>query len=346
MNWVIILLALSFVIFIHELGHYLAAKYCGVGVDEFSIGMGPKVWGFVVAGTLYSIRLLPLGGFVKLAGLDSSDGVPDALNYRLKSLGSRLLIIVAGPVMNILLGWIVFSIIFVGYGRLVMGTEVTFIKPGSPAMLAGFSPGDRLVSVAGHTVTDVKRDVIRVIRHSHGKPVVIGVEREGHLTKLVVTPSGKVPQIGVAFGGKLKTYSFFGGILEGGVELGRQVQMIGTTIQMLVSGEAGVKELAGPIGIMQLASSGLKAGLMPFLGIMGMISVSLGVMNLLPLPVLDGGHIFFLLIEKLRGKPLSEKTEGYIMTFGIVLLVGLMVLTLGNDILQWKSRFALLKGMK
>ncbi len=347
MEWIITILALGLVIFIHEMGHLLAAKWSGIGASEFSVGMGPKLFGKRFGETEYNLRLLPIGGFVKIAGLDDQDGpVPPELDFYQKPFLARLATIFAGPFMNLILGFVIFSTIFAVYGGNKMTSKIDFIKPNSPAALAGLHPGDIIQAVDTTPVTDAKRDIIRLIRTSHNHPLTFKILRQSQVFTTVITPLGAIPQVGITFATQSQAYSLPGAIQEGFFETGRQIQMVGLTLKMLISGQAGLKDLAGPVGILQMASMGFSRGFSIFLGIMGMISIGLGVANLFPLPVLDGGHIMLLCIEKIRGKRLAPKVEEWITNIGMGLLLALMLVIIGNDLLHWKDRIMLLKGLK
>jgi len=345
MDWIITILALGIVIFIHELGHLLAAKRAGIGVPEFSIGMGPKIFSWQGNETTYKLRLLPLGGFVKLSGLDEEEGpVPDALNYHKKTFSQRFLTIVAGAAMNILLGFVLFSILYATQGKPVLSPVIGSIVADSPAQLAGLQVGDKLLSIDTHPIKDVKKDFILYVRTHNQHPITLSIARADDIIETKITPTGQPPQIGVGLSTELQKLNIFSGIAAGFKETVSQIAMTGITIKMLITGSAGLKDLAGPVGILQMASTGLHHSVAAFLGIMAMISIGLGTANLLPLPVLDGGHIVFLIIEKIRGKKLPQKVEATILNAGVVLLIGLMLLIIGNDVLHWKERTNLLNG--
>ena len=345
MGWIITILALGIVIAIHEFGHLLVAKWNGIAAPEFSVGMGPKLFGKRIGSTEYNLRLLPIGGFVKIAGLDNEDP-PPGQSYFDKSFFARFSTVIAGPLMNIALGIVIFSFLFAIYGGSKMVARVDFVKPGSPAALAGLQVGDKIRAVDSTPVQDAKRDIIGTIRHSHNRPLQFDIQRGTQVLQLRMAPQGAVPQVGIILGSQTQHFTPLGAIQEGVFETGRQIQMMGITLKMLVSGQAGLKDLAGPVGIVQMATLGLSRSFGIFLGIMGMISVGLGMANLLPIPILDGGHIVLLCIEKIIGRRLSPKVEEWMTYVGLAIIVTLMALVVGNDVLHWQDRIALLKGMK
>ncbi len=352
MSFFITILGLGIVIFIHELGHMLAAKWSGIGVYEFAIGMGPKIWSKKWRGTMYSLRMLPVGGFVKLAGVDDDEDekAPPELSFYHKPWSKRLLTIAAGSMMNLLLGFLIFVGIFTFIGVPRVSNEVQGTFPDSPAAEIGLTKGDKIMSLEGRAVTDMQKDFIAVVNKSVGIPLALTIERAGVAQTFTVTPKAKdkdlnIGLIGVELGTALTRYNPVLSIGYGLQATWRNITLVFKSLGMLFSGRASFKEMAGPVGIVQFASFSLGRGILQFLQIMAMISISLGVVNLFPFPVLDGGHLAFLLIEKVRGRALNKKWERVINNMGAAVLISLMVLIVLNDLVHWRDRVDLLHNL-
>lgn len=342
------LIGLSIVIFVHELGHLLAAKRSGIGVLEFSIGMGPKVVSRRFGETRYALRLLPLGGFVKLAGMDEDEDkatFPPSSHFQSRPMSGRMLTIVAGSAMNVFFGFVLFTLLFATTGKSVVSPMIEGVLPDSPAAEVGLQAGDLLLQIEGQTIQDVSQDFIARLQSSAG-PVHIQVMRNEALFDVTILPKETEGrrQIGVRFAvaSDRQPVGFVDAVRLGFETTWMHVGMVFKTVGMLFSGQVHVKDMAGPVGIIQFATAGFSQGFAQFVGIVGMISISLGVFNLFPFPVLDGGHLVLLGIELVRGKPLSEKTTARIQQFGTVVLIVLMVLILFNDVSQWHARWKLL----
>lgn len=349
---IITLIALGIVIFIHELGHMLVAKKMGIGILEFSVGMGPKIFSKKIKETIYSLRILPVGGFVSVAGLDTDKDleVPDEINYVKKPFLARLCTVAAGSVFNILLGFFIFFFIFTLIGVPKPISTIDKIIPDSPAAKAGLQSNDKIISINQHPVKNVDKDLITVIHNSAGNPITLVVLR-GSITKLItVTPTkstsrAKISTIGVYFQNEIKHDSLLAATKNSFLQTYNTIAMVFKSLAMLFNREVSLKELAGPIGIVQIASFQLNKGIIYFFNIMAVISISLGVINLFPFPVLDGGHILLLCIEWLIRKPLNKKVETIVNNTGAAVLITLMVLIVANDIFNWGARVALLKKL-
>ena len=348
MEIIITLLSLSLVIFVHELGHYFAARWCGVGVLEFSVGMGPVVFSKRHRDTSYSLRLLPIGGFVKLAGLDNEDSVvPDDQNYRKKSVLQRFFILFSGSGMNLVLGYILFFFIVLSVGTYDVSRTIQAVMDGSPAAELGLQKGDEIVSINQRDVIDVPRDLIQTINQSKGQVVQISYLRSGQEYDLQILPrldeSRQLYQIGIQLGSIHQDVSFLSAFGEGGRRFLGHIALVFKSLHMLVTGQALLKDMTGPIGIVQIASFSLSKSWLGFFEIMGLITVSLGIINLFPFPVLDGGHLTLLLIEGVRGKPLHRRIEDAVNAVGVFCLILLMILIVFNDIRFWPDRVDFLK---
>jgi regulator of sigma E protease len=349
MSFFITIFALGFVIFIHELGHMWSAKRFGIGVYEFSIGMGPKVFSKKVDETEYSLRAFPFGGFVKLAGLDEDDGesVEDSLNFKKKPLWQRSVVIAAGSIMNLLLGFLIYSLVFSTQGVPESSATIATVVDGSPAQEAGLMTGDVIQSINQVSLDGKGKNLVEIVSNSKGEELVLAFSREGadKVVSLMPKASGDSFIIGVALEVEYNRLNPFAAIGKGLVITGQQVMLVFKSLGMLFTGGASLKQLTGPIGIVQFASFQFGESLSQFLNVMAMISISLGVINLFPFPVLDGGHLVFLGIEAIRRKPVSQKVEILISNIGAAILITLMVLVVFNDIRFWQFRSDFFKSL-
>lgn len=353
MGVLITLIALNLVIFFHELGHMWMAKKSGVGVEEFSIGFGPKIYSWTMWQTSFSFRLLPLGGYVKLAGMENwlegnTDHPDQTSHFYNKPLIHRFGIIAAGPFMNILLAYLLFVGIIFSVGIPHLEPVIENVLPNSPAVHAGLQVNDRIVSVNDRAVQDIGADIITPIKEALDTPIKIGVERNGEQKILSIVPAdmeaNKTGRIGVQFKVSKKSVSMVQSLQGGGKMLIASIKNIGTSFKMIFSKQVSLSELSGPIGIIQMASVGFSHSIIDFLQVLALINVSLGVLNLLPFPVLDGGHIVFLLIEGLtKGRGVSKKAQVVLTNIGASILLSLTLLFLVNDILNWSDRMTVFK---
>ncbi|MBT6120922.1 RIP metalloprotease RseP [bacterium] len=343
MAFLITFFALNFVVFFHELGHFLAAKRAGIGVTEFSLGMGPLLGSFSHNDTQFSFRLFPLGGFVKLAGLDDAN-CPDEKNYFKKTISQRAFTLAAGSIMNVLLGFLIlFSLAFL-LGIPSIKPEINKVVPNSPAATAGIMNGDIVTHIDGNIIKNMKSDFIQYIGTHSNINVSITLKRNGETLTLSVLPKESEGRglIGIELDYLRKKYNPFLSAKEAAKTSLMYASLVFTSIDMLVSGKVNITEMSGPVGIVQVASNQLEQGLIQFLSIIAMISISLGVINLFPFPILDGGHLLFLAIEKIRKKPINKTVENWINNAGIALLALLTITILLNDIKQWSPRTKML----
>jgi len=352
MSFLITIFALGLVIFLHELGHMLMAKRAGIGVYEFSVGMGPKIYAKQYGETLYSLRLLPLGGFVKLAGLDDDkeNPAPPDKSFNEKSVGARFLTIAAGSVMNIILGFVIFVLMFSIIGVPKVNNVISEVLPNSPAQAQQLQPGDTIVSINGLSIDDPQKDIIGQIHQSADKKITITYRRNDVTNQISIIPkpyekNPKVGLIGILLDSTTQRYNPITSIGLGMKETYTRVKLVFLSLSMLVNGQAGLKDMAGPIGIIQLASFQLSRSFLNFLDMMALISISLGVINLFPFPVLDGGHLLLLLIESIRRKRISQKWETAVNNIGAAVLISLMVIIIINDIINWESRVQFLQNL-
>ncbi|XEQ92801.1 hypothetical protein SCACP_16520 [Sporomusa carbonis] len=324
----------------HELGHFITAKWVGMRVDEFAIGFGPKLISRKVGETVYSIRIIPLGGFNKIAGMDP-DEEKDERSFSAKSIWARMLVIVAGSVMNFVLPVILLFIVFMSAGIDTPSNQpmIGTVFPNKPAAAAGLLPGDHITAVNGVPI-DSWRQFVSVIQINAGNKLNITYSRGTETGKTaILTPEydekGKRGVIGVT--PQIDTYQ--PGVLES-VGLAAkhtftvaQSMLIG--IGEMITGKAAA-DVAGPIGVAQMAGEVAQLGIIPLLQFAAFLSINLGLINLLPVPVLDGGHVVTLAVEGLRGKPLDRNQMQFIQIIGFALLMLLLVVATFKDISRLK----------
>ncbi len=335
---------LGVLIFVHEFGHFIVAKLLGVKVLKFSLGFSPvmikRKWGE----TEYMLSWIPLGGYVKLFGEepDPEEEISPEDKERAftsKPIWARMAIVAAGPVFNFIFAVILLCAGFVA-GFPVLASEVGKALPDSPAMQAGFETGDMVKAIDGRSVWRWD-DVRNVIEDSADRRLVFTVERNGQTLDIPVTPVlsdqkdifGELKgRIGIAPSGKKIELGFVAAINEGVRFSGYLTKLVVMTLVKLVRGEIGMKALSGPITIAQASGESLKAGLFSFIFLMSYISINLAVINLLPIPVLDGGHILFFLIEAIIRKPVTGKIREIAVQLGLLIIVFLIGLVFFNDI--------------
>jgi len=339
------ILVLSFLVFFHELGHFLAARFFGVRVEVFSIGFGKKVFTKVVGNTEYCISLIPLGGYVQMKGQDDRDATKisyDSDSYTIKKPWQRIIILFAGPFANFLLAFLLFIAIgTIGVTKFL--PIVGQISENSPALQAGIHTNDRIIKI-NNTLIEAWNDVSSIIQKSEGL-LQVKVERQGLVQTLMITPKiseyknmfGETKykkMIGIAPSGKTFEVVYSPDKLWGFAweQTYRSTTLILTSLQKLVEGVVSPKELGGIISIVKVTSEASAAGIVALFGLTALISVNLGVLNLLPIPALDGGHMMFNLYEMITKKAPSEKVLTTLTTVGWFLLLSLMALSLFNDI--------------
>lgn len=337
------ILELGLLIFVHELGHFLAAKRFGMRVYEFALGMGPALFRWKGGETIYSLRVLPIGGFVRIAGIEPNEDpdVPGSFNQ--KPLYQRFITILAGCLMNFFLAVILFCIIGLGFG-VETPTPIHRVREvliGYPAVRAGIRPGDELVGIGGRGRLKVQEIRSEIEKHP-GKPLVLLVQRENRLLQITVVPKAEkdartgrvVGRIGVAFDNLRRKV----GILES-VLLGFHRTWLTTygllyglwqTLTGQVPGGVG-----GPVMIGRMTAQAFQRGWETFLDFVAMISVNLAILNLIPFPGLDGSRLLFLTVEAIRGRKVDPRKEAYVHFVGLMILIALMFVITYNDILRW-----------
>ncbi|MCB2225199.1 MAG: RIP metalloprotease RseP [Desulfarculaceae bacterium] len=343
--WAAIMLGV--LIFVHELGHFLVAKKAGVGVSTFSLGFGPRLIGFKKGETDYRLSAIPLGGFVRMVGESPSDEVApedEARSFSHKPVGWRLAIVSAGPLSNIAFALIAYFFLMMVWGLPTMTTSVGDVLAGSPALEAGLQKGDRVLAINGQAV-DQWTDMVRLIQGSGGKPIRVELARGNQRKDVVIHP--REEETTDIFGEKHRVFRV--GIVASqemvvqDVGLGQAIvlaaqktywagELIVMSVVKIIQAKVSVDNLGGPIMIAQVAGQAASQGLAPLISLAALISVNLAILNLLPIPALDGGHIFFFLIEAITRRPVSVSTREKAQQVGMVLLILLMVFIFYNDI--------------
>ncbi len=355
------LFVLSIVIFFHELGHFLVGRLCGVKIDAFSLGFGPEIAAFTdPKGTRWRLGMLPLGGYVKFHG-DANGAsmsneaavaaMPEAeksTTFFAQKVWKRAAIVVAGPIANFILAIVIFTGIYFVHGRGILIPEIDKIMPGSAAEAAGFVPGDIVVSIDG-TKIDSFEDMQRIVQTSSDTPLSFVVERHGKWITLVATPrrrdlstplgTSRVGVLGVeANATAANWYVRHYGLAESAklatVQTWSIIEQTGSYCGRLITGRESTDQLSGPIRIAEVSGQMAKIGLAALLNLAAVLSISIGILNLLPIPLLDGGHLFYYAIEAVRGKALNERIQQVGFRIGLTLVVGLMILATYNDILR------------
>ena len=349
------LLVIGPLIFVHELGHYFAGRACGVKADAFSIGFGREIVGWTDRrGTRWKIGWLPMGGYVKFAGDMSPASAPDpawaalppaekARTFQAKALWQRFIIVAAGPVTNFLFAILVFAAFFWAYGEPRTPNVVASVIAGSAADKAGIKPGDRVTMIARQGVYRFE-DIAPIVRIRPGEALRMDVYRGERQIHLTVVPDREAQQD--RFGNKFEIGRLGVGSapptiqpLPAGQVLGAAVRHTGdivvamvSTLWQIISGTRSVAELGGPLQIAKFSGQTVTLGWLPFVEFMAMISINLGFINLLPIPLLDGGHLFFYALEAVRRRPLNPVVQEWAFRSGLALLLAFMLFVTFNDL--------------
>jgi len=341
------LIVLGILIFFHEFGHFLMARLFGVGVEKFSLGFGPRLIGWKRGLTDYRLSLIPLGGYVKMVGEEPDEELTPELiplSFTHKHVLQRILIVFAGPFFNVLLAILIFWVIALSSGMLILKPSVGSVKDGSPAQAAGFRTGDLVTAIDGVPV-DTWESMAERISHSDGRTLAVSVSRTDGTVVLTVTPElvrtkniigEEIRRYVIGIGTAGETYARPLGIFEAVGESLRQtwgiVELMVMIVAKLLTGGISIDTVGGPIMIAQMAGDQARAGLASLFQFIAVISVNLAVINLLPIPVLDGGHLLFFAIEAVKGRPVNLKVREIAQQVGMVILAMLMILVFYNDI--------------
>jgi len=341
------IIVLGVLIFFHEFGHFLVARLFGVGVEKFSLGFGPRLIGKKVGITDYRISAIPLGGYVKMVGEEpdaeiAPEDIP--ISFTHKHVAKRMLIVAAGPVFNILLAVIIFFGIFFTSGTFVLKPSVGSVKQGSPAFAAGLEKGD-LITAINESAINSWDEMAEIINASIGEKIKLAVRRGESTQKFSLAPElvttknifGEDVQryiIGITASGETysKELNLFQAFSESMIQTYRVTELMVVIIAKLITGDISTDTLGGPIMIAQMAGDSAKAGIGSLISFIALISVNLAIINLLPIPVLDGGHLLFFSIEAVKGRPVSIKVREIAQQIGLFLLILLMILVFYNDI--------------
>ncbi|MBI5014612.1 MAG: RIP metalloprotease RseP [Deltaproteobacteria bacterium] len=340
------LVLLGILIFVHELGHFLVAKRLGIRVLKFSLGFGPRIFGWQRGDTEYAVSAVPLGGYVKLYGEDPDEELPPedrAASFSARGVGHRLATVAAGPSMNLLLAVVVFSVLSF-FGTPVLLPVVGEVSSGMPAAGAGLQPGDRISAVNGRAVGSWD-EMAEAIGSSSGRELGLTVHRGAETLTVRVQPTrreaknlfGEVeerPVIGISPSGAVENQRSPAWMAPwiGLRETGRWTWMTLEVLGKMAAGRVSPRTLGGPIAIAKMAGDTAQTGPLNFLFLIAILSVNLAVLNLLPIPVLDGGHLFFFLVEAVRGRPVSVKFREAAQQVGLMILLLLMAFVMYNDV--------------
>ena len=348
----VFMFVLGVLVVVHEFGHFIAAKSVGVRVEKFSIGFGPMIFGKQFGETEFCVSLLPLGGFVKLAGESPEECQGKPWEFNSKNLLQKFVIVFAGPFMNAFLAFAIFSMIYL-VGQPVLSNKVGKVLDGTPAQAAGILPNDRVLAVNGQSV--VYWEDILAQMHKNPEKVIFTIDRSGSKQEITITP--KTQETKALFGKKV-SISFVGiapssemvyvksaplkAVILGADKVWKMSGMIFYSLGLMVTGAMPFKDsMTGPIGIFFMTKEAAQMGIIYLFYFMGSLSVSLFVLNLLPVPVLDGGHVLFILIEKAKGSPLKDSIKEKMTQGGMGLLLLLMAFVIFQDI----HRFAIVENI-
>lgn len=368
------IIVLGVLIFVHELGHFLLAKLLGVGVEKFSLGFGPKLIGRKFGETEYLISAFPLGGYVKMFGesgfIEGSEahhpeegkkGAPEAeavvaprklsdeekaRSFAHKPPLARIAIVMAGPVFNLLFAWLIFIVLCMA-GVPTVTSKVGEVLKDKPAARAGIQKNDVITSINGKRISQWD-EIAAQIAAGKGRPINLTVMRAGRELAFTITPEPRISKnlfgesvsgfaIGVASAGEIVTVAYdpFRAVLQGSAQTWKVIDLTVMSLVKMVQHVVPMESIGGPIMIAKMAGEQASAGGASFLAFMALLSINLGVLNLLPVPVLDGGHLFFFFWELVFRRPVSQKAREYAQQVGLMLLLGLMLLAFYNDIIRY-----------
>lgn len=330
----LVVLMFAILIFPHELGHFIAARLCGVQVNEFSFGMGPTLYKKQGKRTLYSIRLFPIGGYCAMEGEDTEEADDNPAAFNNQPWWQKIFILVAGAAMNILIAFVLFVGLSVFLGTVTTG--IGEVMGGSPAARAGLQTGDVIQAVEGQETPEWS-DVTRILQEEakEGRPLTLTVEREGVRMDFPVQPEKNQEGI-FAIGIKARVVHHLGtALMNGARSTGESIRLIFSSLKSLFTSKDALKQVSGPVGIVKVVHKTAAYGWLYYLYLLALISINLAVFNILPLPALDGGRVIFVIIRLFTGKAISDKVEARVHTVGFILLLGLAVAVTYNDILNW-----------
>ncbi len=347
------IVVLGILVFIHEFGHFIAAKMVGIRVEKFSLGFPPKIVGKKIGETEYCLSWIPLGGYVKLSGMmdesideDYAKNPIEPYEYRAKKWWQKIFVTTAGVIMNLLLAIFIFTILTfqTGIPNISNDPVINGIAKGMPAAEAGLHSGDMIISVNGYKI-EKWEDMSNIIHNFAGKEISLKYERSNEIKSVKLTPllkqtvvDGSIKKVGmIGISGKIDYHSAnFGEAISSGVRTTYYwLKLTVSSLGMLIKGEESFKNIGGLVMIGQLAGESAKSGMMSLFSLIAILSVNLAFINILPIPALDGGHIIIATIEGIIGRELNIKVKMTIQQIGTFLLLGLIVLVMINDILRF-----------
>ena len=353
------LLLLTVLVFVHEWGHFAVARYFGVKVDVFSIGFGRELFGWNdKKGARWKICLLPLGGYVKFfgdanetsgkaEGLDEMSEADKAVSFHHKPLAQRAAIVAAGPLINFAFAIIVFAGLYMTMGEPYSSSEVSAVSDGGAASVAGIEAGDRIVAIDGAEITRFDQ-LQTIVGLNTGQTLDVDVERAGEILEFSVQPqktsledrfgnSFEVYRIGIQSGPiEVMELGVFQSVVRAVTHTGELTKMMLIGVGQMISGMRSLDEMGGPLKIAQFTGQSASLGIISFISFMALISINLGLVNLFPIPMLDGGHLMFYSLEAIKGSPVNEKVQELSFMLGFALVIGLMLLLTWNDLGQFK----------
>jgi regulator of sigma E protease len=348
------LVVLTPIVFVHEFGHYFIARLNRVRVEVFSIGFGPELFGFYDrAGTRWKFSALPLGGYVKMLGQNDLGPDDAALgemseadrraSFHTKSLAQKAAIVAAGPLANLVLAIIIFASVFMIAGQPFTPARVVEVLPASAAERAGFQAGDLITSINGYSIHRFE-EVVELVPLYPDQTIEVGIERDGQGLTLTATPQRDLREtpigdnVGVGVLGvrgpdrEIVRHNPLSALWEGWRQTRRLVSIFFLATGQMLSGDRGADEIGGPVRIAQMSDAAAQSGIFGLVFFAAYLSITLGVINLFPIPVLDGGHLAFYAYEAVRGRPPSERMQEYSLRIGLALLLCLMVFATYNDL--------------
>jgi regulator of sigma E protease len=350
---------LTIVVFFHELGHFLVGRWCGIKVDAFSLGFGPELFHYTDRrGTRWRIAAIPLGGYVKFHGDANGASMADdaalaempsterAVTFAAQPIWKRAATVAAGPIANFILAIVIFAGVFFTFGRAVLTARVDGVAAGSAAEVAGFRKGDVILEIDGQPIASFN-ELQRIVTVSPEKTLTFLVDRGGQGVRIPATPrlkeittsvgKSRVGQLGIEAGGRREdwrneTYGVIDSLKLAVAETWFVAEQTAVYLGKLVIGRESPDQLAGPAGLAQVSGEMAKLGVSAFLNLVAILSISIGLLNLAPVPLLDGGHLMFYVIEAIRGRALNERLQEIGFRVGMAMVGGLMVLATYNDI--------------
>ncbi len=353
------IILLSVLVFVHEWGHFAVARYFGVKVDVFSIGFGRELFGWNdKKGTRWKISILPFGGYVKFfgdanetsgmaEGLDEMSEADKAVSFHHKPLAQRAAIVAAGPLINFAFAIVVFAGLFMSMGEPYSTSEVSAISEDGAAYSAGLEVGDIIVGIDGAEI-DRFSQLQSIISINTGEPLDVEVDRAGEILAFIVTPQKTTQEdrfgntyvqyrIGIQSTPiEIQEHGVFSSIVRAVERTGEVTKMMLVTVGQMITGRRGLDEMGGPLKIAQFTGQSASLGIIQFISFMALISINLGLVNLFPIPMLDGGHLLFYGIEAVKGSPVNEKVQELSFMLGFIFVIGLMILLTLNDLGQFK----------